>query len=90
MAPVLRRSDESERILQVAEAISDVLEPTGKVSLREILPGVTKVLLRVLELVLEVVLAALVVVVVVVVTLVMALVVAEAVNSVRHRDSPLR
>jgi hypothetical protein len=46
----------------VAEALTDVLQPTANVSLREILQGVTKVLPRVLEVV--VVLTALVVVVV--------------------------
>jgi len=46
----------------VAEALTDVLQPTENVSLREILQGVTEVLPRVGE----IVLAALVVVVVVV------------------------
>jgi hypothetical protein len=50
---VLRRSDESERVLKVAVAVSEVLTPFGQflqtpenVSAREILPGVTKILPR--------------------------------------------
>lgn len=60
---VLRPSDESERILQVAEALTDVLQSTANVSLREILHGVTEVLPRVVQVV---VLTALILVVVMV------------------------
>jgi hypothetical protein len=76
-----------ERILQVAEALSEVLEPSAKVSLREILPGVTKVLLRVLELVLEVVLTALIVVMVVAaIDAIVMMVVMVVTNCVTHRS----
>jgi hypothetical protein len=50
---MLRPSDESVRVLQVAVAISEMLAPLGlvlqpaeNVSLREILPGFTKILPR--------------------------------------------
>src|SRR5262245_7441913 len=77
-----RSSDVSEGILQVAEAVADVLQPTENVSLREILQGVTKVLPRVLE----VVLTALIVVVVVTMDamVVVVMVVMVAANSWEH------